>query len=455
MAIETSCPHCRQPHQLSENREGKQVRCRVCNRTFRVRTTRSRKRGRRGPAVVLVCGLAGLAFLIVGGVLLYHAWNRGDLGGSGTPDRDIVGRWVDRDLGATFEFRRDGTFLRDSNNLFAHAMLPESGSYHFLDDNLVEIHPLSPELGIPLPPWVVEVYTAPEELCVFVGSAVGQDIRNPGTGGYRDYHCRRDGKTGPIPAGKGIGGSPEDLRRRVRGRWRYEQECLEFTADDHLKYAYRSFVSDCKYTDGKTVELTDKGGRHALEVYCGKDMLRVLHFNLDAEGKRLPPSIVSPNMFTATRIPDDDHDDDPLAGPAVAGGLPAGRRRPPDVKALIVGEWEFQQPAINKGMPGPVLRFDRKGQYAKIFTDWGDGSKHTESGSYRLRPDNQVELTEDPFLPVLAGVQEIKPKVYRVLFTARKLALIDVANSQFQDGSGKLRYIELPEVYRRVAAGGN
>jgi hypothetical protein len=448
MAIDTSCPHCHQTYQLPESQQGELIPCRFCNQTFRVRPfrmargqrprrraadplTASGKRGRKW--LVAGLGLMGISVLIAGGILLHSIWSRGSLGDPSKPDQDILGRWVDEKLGTTFEFGSDGTFRRESKNLFAHAMLPESGTYRFLEDNLVQIHPVSPELGIPLEPWVVEVYVAPEELCVFVSTMAYPDIRKPGNSGYRDYHCRRAGMPGPIPEGKGIGGTAENLRRRIRGRWRYEHDCLEFTADGDLKRSYNAFTSACKYVDGKTIELTGKGGRRALEVYCGKDRLRVLHFNLDDAGKRLPLNLVSPNMFTLERIPDDDHDDDPLPG---------------DPKELIVGEWLFQQPESLKHFPGPVLRFERDGRCTKVFTDWGDGTKTTFRRPYRFLPNNEVVVGEE----ILPGIDP--PKTYRVIFTKKKMALIDVASREFQDGSGKLRYIELPEIYRRAPAAG-
>lgn len=449
MTIQTSCPHCQQPYTLADSQEGKQVRCRSCSHTFHVPSLaplphrrperdedrpplRKRGRSRKGLTIALVCGFVGAAVLIGGGVLIYHAWNRGVIGCSGSPDKDIVGRWVDTEktTKTICEFRRDGTFLRESNNGFADALLPGSGTYKFLEENLVEIRP-TPQYGISLPPWVVEVYVGPEELRVFVGGRVTQDIRKPWTDGYMTFLMRREGKIGPIPTGKGIGGSAEKLRERVRGRWRYNHECWAFTADDKLLRSYHSITAACKYVDGHTIELTDKGGKHVLKVYHHKDTLRMMHYLVLSTGKQVHYA-----MFTAPRIPDEDHDDDPLPG---------------DPKALIVGEWQYQRPSgtTDDGRPNPTFHFDRNGRYTGIDR----GGRHV-NGSYRILPDNRLELTEAPFLPHPVFAENIKPKVCRVIFTKKKMGLNYLDWSWMDEGEGKLRYNEVPEIYRRVAAGG-
>jgi hypothetical protein len=377
-----------------------------------IRLSKKQRQARARRRTLLIAGLVFCAIALpVSGVLLYRAWNTGRVGGSGTPDQAIVGHWVDQDTKMTWEFRRDGTFHSDIEE-FNQWLYPDAGTYKVLADNLVEIQGRFNR-------WVVEVYPSREELCAFVPGPNGtRDMRNPGAAGFGLHHFRRDGRQGPIAPGDGVGGTAERLRERARGKWQHAQECWEFTAEGKLKRYYHTYESACRYADGKTIELTDKAGKHVLEAFIHNDTMRIWEWKVDQAGKRWLR-----RGFELARLPADYREDDPVAG---------------DPAKQLLGDWE----CVNWSQPGKWMHFRAGGQWKMERLDFpGEPLGHFQ-GDYRFLPDGRLEISN----------LEREPALRRVFFAANKMALVETASGV--DEKGQPWYIEAADIYKRMKAAG-
>lgn len=304
----------------------------------------------------------------------------------------LFGKWVGSGRTGNIEFLSDGTFASTLGEFKSDGKPTgrvQKGTFRSLGGNRIEMkHRGSGK-------WPnVEVYVSPAELRLLrIGSSYIN--RKPVEGLAQSYDFRRAGKEGPQPPGDQLGGTADELRKALVGRWVYDRDGMwEFLPDGTFVRPYHPFTETYVARNGHTLEISGRHGTRIFDVVHYGDLARGELEFLDGpfKGQR--------HGVKLQRAPPG-HDDDPLEGNAAE---------------LIVGKWQHAQQTI-VGVPD-LYEFRPDGTWESVMT----GSGYTLRGTYRLVAPNTLELsTAQP-----KGVSG-----YHVVFTkGDKLGLYKVTSGQ-------------------------
>jgi len=321
-------------------------------------------------------------------------------GGPGAVPALLVGKWVGTDKPGEIEFRANGTFRStlDGTN--------QEGTYRSLGEHRIELNHNTGRGSWPN----AEVYVSKAELRVLrIGNPPPVDGRKL-EGLAIPYNFRREGKAEVVP-GEGLGGTADDLRKAIVGRWLANHDGpWEFLPDGTVKRLFYPFSGTYKILDGHRIEITDKEGKLILDIVHHNGFARATQVALNTKGIRPTPDL------KLRRLPADNTDYDPAPG---------------KLSELIVGTWQFpREDVIFLGQDAYEFRAD--GTWQSIQTK----TKYTLKGTYHFLDDRTIELTtEEP-----KGTSG-----YHVTITkGGRLGLHWVSSGTFEQSNS------LPQIYQRV-----